>query len=116
MTEPFSGLLSVILILIRAQATWRFLKCIDDNFLAQLMEEPTRKSVLLDRVSNMKVEESFGYSNHEMVALKILREGSRENSSTTPVVFRRVSYIIFGALLGGIPWAMALKSQEVREN
>lgn len=80
------------------------------------MEEPTRKGVLLGHVSNMNVEESLGYSDHDMVEFKMLREGSRENSRTTPLIFRRVSYIIFGALLGRIPWAMALKRQEVQEN
>lgn len=53
----------------------RSLKCIDDNFLPKLMDEPKRKCTLLNLmlmknkglVRDMKVKESLGYSDHEMM-------------------------------------------------
>ncbi|GAB0207135.1 mitochondrial enolase superfamily member 1 [Grus japonensis] len=58
----------------------RFLQSIDDNFLIQLVEEPTRRGVLLDLVltnkeglvGDVKVGGSLGCSDHEMVEFRIL--------------------------------------------
>ena len=52
----------------------RFLQSINDNFLMQLVEEPTRRGVLLDLVltnkeglvEDVKLEGSLGSSDHEM--------------------------------------------------
>lgn len=56
------------------------------------MKEPIRRGALLDLrvmknkelVTDMKVKEGLGYSDHEMMEFKILREGSREKSGLTP--------------------------------
>ncbi|GAB0203230.1 hypothetical protein GRJ2_002788600 [Grus japonensis] len=54
----------------------RFLQSIDDNFLTQLVEEPTRRGMLLDLVLTNKeglVEDlKVGGSDHEMVEFRIL--------------------------------------------
>ena len=63
----------------------RFLQSIDDNFLMQVVEEPTRKGALLDLVltnkeglvEDVKVGGRLGCSDHEMVEFMILRGGSR---------------------------------------
>lgn len=63
----------------------KFLQIIDDNFLMQVVEEPIRKGVLLDLVltnqeglvEDMKVGGSLGFSDHEMVELRILCEGRK---------------------------------------
>lgn len=88
------------------------------------MEEPTRKGALLDLmlmnteelVRDMKVKESFGCNDYEMMEFKILREGRREKSKTTALGFRRADFILFRVLLGRIPWAMALKRGGVQES
>lgn len=67
-------------------------------------------------VRDMKVKESLGYGDHEMMEFKILREGSREKSRTTALDFRRADFILFRALLGRIPWAMALKRRGVQKS
>jgi len=38
----------------RHMQSWRFLQSIDDNFLVQVVEEPTRRGVLLDLVPTNK--------------------------------------------------------------
>jgi len=63
----------------------RFLQSIDDNFLMQVVEEPTRKGTLLDLVlsnkeglaEDVKVGGRLGCSDHEMVNFRILCGGSR---------------------------------------
>ena len=60
----------------------RFLQSIDDNFLMQVVEEPTRKGTLLDLVltnkeglmEDVKVGGRLGCSDHEMVEFIILLE------------------------------------------
>jgi len=57
----------------------RFLHSINDNFLMQVVEEPTRKGALLDLVltnkeglvEDVKVGGRLGCSDHEMVEFRI---------------------------------------------
>jgi len=93
----------------------RFLQSIDDNFLMQVVEEPTRRGALLDLVltnkeglvEDMKVGGRLGGSDHEMVNFQILRGGSRAISRITTLDFRRANFGLFKELLGGIPWVRA---------
>ncbi|KAF1441782.1 hypothetical protein FQV07_0011647, partial [Pygoscelis papua] len=56
-----------------------FLECVNDNFLLQVVEEPTRRGAVLDLVltnkeglvGNVKLKGSLGCSDHEMVEFKI---------------------------------------------
>ena len=63
----------------------RFLVCIDDNFLAQVIKEP-RKGALLDLipinqlVTDVTVGGTLGYSDHEMVKFGILGGSSTGGS------------------------------------
>lgn len=57
----------------------RFLQCIDDNFLMEMVDEPTRRGALLDliltnqegMVEVVKAEGSLGCSDHEVVEFRI---------------------------------------------
>jgi len=63
----------------------RFLECVEDNFLTQLVSEPTMEGALLDLffvnreglVSDVMVGGHPGHSDHEMTALLILGEVRR---------------------------------------
>jgi len=89
----------------------RFLQSIDDNFLMQVVEEPTRKGTLLDLaltnkkglVEDVKVGGTHGCSNHEIVEFRILRGGSRAISRIKTLDLRRANFGLFKELLGGIP-------------
>lgn len=69
------------------QTSRRFLKHPDDNFLAQVLREPTRKGVLLDLLlikrEGLMGEEAvggcLGCSNHEVVEFKIF--GDRKKTA-----------------------------------
>jgi len=89
----------------------RFLQSIDDNFLMQVVEEPTRRGALLDLVltnkeglvEDVKAGDSLGCSDHEMVGFRILRGGSRAISRIKTLDFRRANFGLFKERLGGIP-------------
>jgi len=78
----------------------RFLACIDDNFLLQVTEKPTRRGVMLDLVltnkeglvRNVKLKGSLGCSDHEMVDFEILRTARRAHSKLTTVQPRRADF------------------------
>jgi len=86
-------------------------------------EGPTRKGALLHLVLTKKqglVEDveaggRLGCSDHEMVEFRILRGGSRVTSRIKTLDLRRANFGLLKELLGGIPWARALKGRGVQE-
>ncbi|GAB0207498.1 mitochondrial enolase superfamily member 1 [Grus japonensis] len=102
----------------------RFLQSIDDNFLTQVVEEPTRRGVLLDLVltnkeglvGDVKVGGSLGCSDHETVEFRILHGRSRAMNRIMTLDFRRDNFDLFKDLLGRIPWVRALEDREVQES
>ncbi|GAB0208710.1 hypothetical protein GRJ2_003336700 [Grus japonensis] len=88
----------------------RFLECIDDNFLLQVIEEPMRRGALLDLTltnkerlaRGVKLKGSLGCSDHEMVEFKILSGGSRAKSKITTLDFRRADFDLFKDMLGRV--------------
>jgi len=101
----------------------RFLQSIDDNFLMQVLEQPTRKGALLDLVlikkeglvDDVKAGDTLSCSDHEMVEFRILCGGSRVISRITTLDFRRANFDLFKELLGEIPWARALEGRGVQD-
>ena len=85
-----------------------------------MVEEPTRRGVLLDLVfthkglvGDVKVGSSLGYSDHEMVEFRILCGGSR---ATSRIAILDLTFGLFKDLLGGIPWVRALEGRGVQES
>ncbi|GAB0208218.1 hypothetical protein GRJ2_003287500 [Grus japonensis] len=85
----------------------KFLECVDDNFLLQVIEEPTRRGAMLDLVltnkeglvGDVKLKGSLGCSDHEMVEFRILRAARRARSKLTTLDFRRADFGLFRDLL-----------------
>ncbi|KAJ7400195.1 hypothetical protein BTVI_107529 [Pitangus sulphuratus] len=102
----------------------KFLQITEDNFLIQVVEEPTRKGVLLDLlltnqeglVEDVKVGGSLDCSDHEMVELRILHGGSKAVSRTRALNFQRANFDLFKDLLIGIPWVKALEDKGIQES
>ncbi|GAB0209615.1 hypothetical protein GRJ2_003427200 [Grus japonensis] len=102
----------------------RFLQSIDDNFLTQVVEDPTRRGMLLDLVlpnkeglvGDVKVGGSLGCNDHEMVEFRILHGRSRAISRITTLDFRRANFGLFKDLLGRIPWVRALEGKGAQES
>ncbi|GAB0209334.1 hypothetical protein GRJ2_003399100 [Grus japonensis] len=102
----------------------KFLECINDNFLLQVIEEPMRRGAVLDLVlpnkeglvGNVKFKGSLGCSEHEMVEFKILRAARRAHSKLTTLDFRRADFGLFRDLLGRIPWDKALEGRGAQDS
>ncbi|GAB0209183.1 mitochondrial enolase superfamily member 1 [Grus japonensis] len=102
----------------------KFLKCIDDNFLLQVIEEPMRRGAMLDLVltnkeglvGDVQLKGSLGCSDHEMVEFRILRAARRACSKLTTLDFRRADFGPFRDLLGRVPWDKVLEGRRAQES
>ena len=87
----------------------RFLECVGDNFLTQLVNESTKGSKILDLlfvnreglVGDVKVGVRLGHSDHEMLDFSILLEPERGVSRTATLDFRRADFNLFRTMLRG---------------
>lgn len=95
----------------------RFLECVDENFLIQMIKEPTRKDALLDLiltneaelVVDVKVGGRLGCTDHETMQFRIQSGGSGVKSRTATLNFRRAVFSHFRDLPGRIPWNTVLE-------
>ncbi|GAB0186348.1 mitochondrial enolase superfamily member 1 [Grus japonensis] len=102
----------------------KFLECVHDNFLLQVIEEPTRRGAMLDLiltnkeglVGDVKLKGSLGCCDHEMVEFRILRAARRAHSKLITLAFRRAGFGLFRDLLGRIPWDKALGGRGAQDS
>ncbi|PKU41653.1 rna-directed dna polymerase from mobile element jockey-like [Limosa lapponica baueri] len=95
----------------------------EDNFLTQLVGEPTRGGALLDLlltnreglVGDVVVGGCLGLSDHEMVKFSIIREVRKGVSKTSTLNFQRVDFSLFRSMYGKVPWEAALKGKGIQE-
>ncbi|KAK4807040.1 hypothetical protein QYF61_018381 [Mycteria americana] len=101
----------------------KFLECVEDNFLTQLVSEPTRGGASLDllftnregQVGDVVVGGRLGLSDHDMIEFLIRGEVRRRVSKTTTVDFRRADFGLFRTLVERVPWETVLKGKGVQE-
>ncbi|KAK4810956.1 hypothetical protein QYF61_013364, partial [Mycteria americana] len=101
----------------------RFLECVADNFLTQLVSEPTREGAPLDLlftnreglVSHVMVGGCLGQSDHEMIEFLIRGEAARGVSKTATLDFQRADCGLFRRLVERVPWEAALMGKGVQE-
>ncbi|TRZ10607.1 hypothetical protein HGM15179_016504 [Zosterops borbonicus] len=102
----------------------KFLECMDDNFLSQLVGEPTRGETMLDLlftnrdglVEDVVVGGRLGQSDHEIIEFSIIGEIRRYINKTFTLDFRRADFGLFRRLIQGVPWEEALKNKGVQES
>ncbi|KAK4828864.1 hypothetical protein QYF61_000992 [Mycteria americana] len=88
-----------------------FLECVADNFLTQLVREPTREGALLDLLF-MNRE---GLVSDVMVGGHLGQKVRRGVSRTATLDFRRADFGLFRSLVDRVPWEAALKGKGVQE-
>ncbi|KAK4810641.1 hypothetical protein QYF61_007378 [Mycteria americana] len=101
----------------------RFLEHVADNFLTQLVSEPTREGAPLDLlftnreglVSDVMVGGCLGQSDHEMIEFLIRGEAARGVSKTATLDFRRADFGVFRRLAERVPWEADLMGKGVQE-
>ena len=99
----------------------RFLECVEDNFLTQLVSEPTRAGASLDLlfanreglVGDVVVRGHLGPRDHEMIEFSILGEVKRVVSKTSSMDFQRADFGLFRTLVERLPWERVLKDKRV---
>ncbi|GAB0177907.1 mitochondrial enolase superfamily member 1 [Grus japonensis] len=107
----------------------KFLECVNDNFLLQVTEEPTRRGALLDLVlsnkeglvGDVKLKGSLGCRDHKMVEFRILRAAGghaarRACSKLTTLDFRRADFGLFRDLLGRVRWDKTLEGRGAQDS
>ncbi|KAK4824521.1 hypothetical protein QYF61_016101 [Mycteria americana] len=101
----------------------RFLERVADNFLMQLVSEPTREGAPLDLlftnreglVSHVMVGVCLGQSDHEMIEFLMRGEAARGVSKTATLDFWRADFGLFRRLVERVPWEAALMGKGVQE-
>ncbi|KAK4831824.1 hypothetical protein QYF61_019347 [Mycteria americana] len=101
----------------------RFLERVADNFLTQLVSEPTREGARLDLlftnreglVSHVMVGGHLGQSDHKMIEFLIRGEVASGVSKTSTLDFQRADFGLFSRLVERVPWEAALMGKGVQE-
>ncbi|TRZ08141.1 hypothetical protein HGM15179_018968 [Zosterops borbonicus] len=101
----------------------KFLECMDDNFLSELVGEPTRGEIMLDLlftnrdglVGDVVVGGRLGQSDHEIIEFSIIGEIRRNINKILTLDFRRADFGLFRRLIQRVPWEAALKNKGVQE-
>ncbi|CAM5130495.1 unnamed protein product, partial [Natator depressus] len=102
----------------------KFLENVGDNFLVQVLEEPTRGRALLDLlltnqeelVGEAKVDGNLGGSDHEWVEFRILTQGRKESSRIQTLDFRKADFDSLRELIGRIPWENNMTKEGVQDS
>jgi len=100
----------------------RFLECVEDNFLTQLVGEPTRGCASLDLlltnreglVGDVVAGGCLGLSDHEMIEFLVQGEVKRGASNTTTVDVWRADFGLFRTLVERVTWERVLKGKGVQ--
>jgi len=101
----------------------RFLEYVEDNFLTQLVREPTREGASLGLlftnreglVGDVVVRGRLGLSAHEMIEFAVFGEVKRGANKTTTMDFWRADFGLFRMLVERVPWERVLKGKGVQE-
>ena len=86
----------------------RFLECIEDNFLSQVIATSTRGDAILDRmvtkaselIGDVKIGGSLGCSDPVLVEFTPLRDTGKVTSIVRTLNFRKANFQLFKELVG----------------
>jgi len=101
----------------------RFLDCVEDNFLTQLVSEPTRGRASLDLLftntegwvgGDVVVRGCLGLSDHEMTEFSVRGKVKRGASKTTAMDFQRADFGLLKTLVERVLWERVLKGKGVQ--
>jgi len=100
----------------------RFLECVEDNFLKQLVSVPTRGGASLDLLftnregllGNVVVRGCLGLSDREMIEFFVRGKVNRGAGKTTTMDFPRGDFGLFRTLVERVSWKRVLKGKGVQ--
>ena len=96
----------------------------EDNFLSQLVSEPTRGCSSLDLlftdreelVGGVVVRDCLVHFSHAMIELLTLGKVKWGVSKTTTMDFQKADFVLFRTFVERIAWEKVLKGKEVQEH
>jgi len=100
----------------------RFLECVEENFLTQLVNKPTSGGASLDLifanreglVGDVVVGGCLELSDHELIEFSVRGEVKRRASKTTTMDFWNTDIGLFRTLVERVPWERGLKGKGVQ--
>jgi len=101
----------------------RFLKHLEDNFLVQVLREPTRKGALLDLllenreglVGDVAIGGHLGHNDHEVVEFEIFGDRRKTATKTSVLNMGRADFRLPGELVSKVPWETAFEGIGVHQ-
>ena len=101
----------------------KFLNHIEDNFLVQVLREPTRKGSLLDLLfvnkeglmGEVVIGGCLDHSDHEIVEFQIIGDRRKTASKTSTLDMGRADFGLLKELLRQVPWESAFEGVGVHE-
>ncbi|KAF4792858.1 hypothetical protein TURU_116628 [Turdus rufiventris] len=100
----------------------KVLECLEDDFLLQLVSEPTSEGIMLDLlfardglVGDVVVGGCLGHSDHEIIEFLIFGDIRRNTNRTFMLNFLRADFGLFRRLIQRVAWEAALKNKGVQE-
>ena len=96
----------------------------EDNFLVQVTDGPTRGEALLAWCSpvrrraseRLRLEAALGCSDHALVEFVILKNAGLTKSRARTLCFRRAKFQLLKELLSGMPWETVLKGMGAEQS
>ncbi|GAB0203436.1 hypothetical protein GRJ2_002809200 [Grus japonensis] len=102
----------------------RLLECIEDNFLSQVIDSPTRGDAILDLLvtntseltDDIKIGGSLGCSDHALVEFTVLRDMGQAKGKVRTLNFRKANFQLFKELVNRTPWETALRDKGAEQS
>jgi len=97
----------------------RFLECLEDDFLSQVIDTPTLGDAILDLmltnasklIGDVKTGGSLGCSDHALVEFAVLRDMGKARSVVRTLNFRKANFQLFKELVSRTLWEMVLRDR-----
>uniref|UniRef100_A0A803K2X2 Reverse transcriptase domain-containing protein n=1 Tax=Xenopus tropicalis TaxID=8364 RepID=A0A803K2X2_XENTR len=101
----------------------KFINLLHDNFMSQVVEEPTRNHAILDlvisndpeRIANVQVVEPLGNSDHNVISFDVWCRKQIYTGVTKTMNFRKANFSSLRAALQGIDWGIMFSDKNTEQ-
>jgi len=99
-------------------------ECMEDIFLSQVINSPTRGDVILDLmvinaselIGDIKIGGSLGCSDHALVEFAVLRVKGQAKSKSRTLNFRKANFHLFKETVSRTLWETSLRDKGAEES
>ena len=102
----------------------RYLECIEDNFLSQVIDSPTREDAILDLLATTRSEligdvsigGILGCSDDALVRFAVLRDKGHAKCEIRTLNFRKANIWLFKEFVSRTTWEMILRDMGAQQS